>query len=121
TGRSPLISEAVRGEGAVLVDVRGRPVTGGVHPMGDLAPRDVVARAVCARMRDSGDSHVYLDARGIDGFAARFPTVSASCRRIGVDPAVDRIPVAPAAHFACGGVITDVHGRTGVPGLFAAG
>lgn len=120
-GRSPLISEAVRGEGAVLVDSRGRPVTAGAHPMGDLAPRDVVARAICARLRESGDAHVFLDARGVDDFADRFPTVTASCRRIGVDPAVDRIPVAPAAHFSCGGVVTDVHGRTGVPGLLAAG
>ncbi|WP_182348614.1 L-aspartate oxidase [Tomitella gaofuii] len=120
-GRSPLVSEAVRGEGGVLVDARGRSVTDGVHPMGDLAPRDVVARAIAARMRETGAAHVFLDARAVEGFAARFPTVTAACRRIGVDPTADRIPVAPAAHFSCGGVVTDVHGRTGVPGLFAAG
>ncbi|MFZ2174429.1 MAG: L-aspartate oxidase [Rhodococcus sp. (in: high G+C Gram-positive bacteria)] len=120
-GRRPLISEAVRGEGAVLVDTRGTSVTAGVHPLGDLAPRDVVSRAIASRLRELGDDHVYLDARRLSGFAQRFPTVTASCLAAGIDPREQLIPVAPAAHYACGGVVTDVHGRTAVDGLYAAG
>ena len=120
-GRRPLISEAVRGEGAKLVDSEGNSVTSGVHPMGDLAPRDVVSRAIAARMDRLGEDHVYLDARGISGFAHRFPTITASCLAAGIDPHEQLIPVAPAAHYQCGGVVTDTHGRTEVPGLYAAG
>ena len=120
-GRRPLITEAVRGEGATLIDSRGARVTEGVHPMGDLAPRDVVAGAIDTRLRESGDPCVFLDARGIDGFESRFPTVTASCRAAGIDPVSQLIPVVPGAHYSCGGVVTDVTGRTELPGLFAAG
>ncbi|MGB6208180.1 L-aspartate oxidase [Mycobacterium sp.] len=120
-GRRPLVTEAIRGEGAVLVDSQGNSVTAGVHPMGDLAPRDVVAAAIDARMRATGDPCVYLDARGIGDFADRFPTVTAACRKAGINPVRQPIPVTPGAHYSCGGVITDVHGQTELPGLFAAG
>ena len=120
-GRRPLVTEAIRGEGAVLVDSHGNSVTAGVHPMGDLAPRDVVAAAVDARLRATGDPCVYLDARSIADFEDRFPTVTAACRKVGVDPVRQPIPVVPGAHYSCGGVVTDVHGQTELPGLFAAG
>ena len=84
SGRRPLITEALRGEGAVLRDARGDSVTAGVHPMGDLAPRDVVAAAIDARLRETGDACVYLDARGVERLEERFPTVTEACRRSGV-------------------------------------
>jgi L-aspartate oxidase len=120
-GRRPLITEALRGEGAQLVDARGVSVTEGVHPMGDLAPRDIVAAAIQARLAASGDPCVYLDARAIHGIAGRFPTVTAACRAAGIDPTEDLIPVVPGAHYSCGGVVTDPDGRTELQGLFAAG
>lgn len=120
-GRRPLISEALRGEGAVLVDSQGNSITTGVHPLGDLAPRDVVAAAIDARLRETGDACVYLDATAIGDVHSRFPTVTAACLAAGIDPAVRPIPVVPGAHYSCGGVRTDVHGRTDLPGLFAAG
>ncbi|MGZ6792474.1 MAG: L-aspartate oxidase, partial [Mycobacteriales bacterium] len=122
TGQQPLISEAVRGEGAFLVDGTGaRVITAADHPLADLAPRDVVAKAITRRMQALGTDHVFLDARGVEGFAARFPTIDARCREAGVDPRTDVIPVAPAAHYASGGVLTDLDGRTSVPGLYACG
>ncbi|WP_309226589.1 MULTISPECIES: L-aspartate oxidase [unclassified Mycolicibacterium] len=120
-GRCPLITEALRGEGAVLRDRRGDSVTDGVHPMGDLAPRDVVAAAIDARLAATGDDYVYLDARGVADVATRFPTVTAACLAVGIDPARQPIPVVPGAHYSCGGVVTDVHGRTEMAGLYAAG
>ena len=121
SGRRPLITEALRGEGAVLRDARGDSVTAGVHPMGDLAPRDVVAAAIDARLRETGDECVFLDARGVERLEQRFPTVTEACRRAGIEPTRQPIPVVPGAHYSCGGVSTDVHGRTDLPGLLAAG
>jgi L-aspartate oxidase len=120
-GRRPLITEAIRGEGATLVDGQGNSVTAGVHPMGDLAPRDIVAAAIDARLSATGDPCVYLDARRIAGFEQRFPTVTAACLAAGIDPTREPIPVVPGAHYSCGGVLTDLHGRTELAGLFAAG
>ncbi len=125
TGQQPLISEAVRGEGAVLYDGLGRRVMAGVHPQEDLAPRDVVAAAISRTMAEApggiGD-HVFLDATVMGTrFYERFPTITAACRKAGIDPARDRIPVAPAAHFACGGIVADLDGRTDLPGVFAVG
>jgi L-aspartate oxidase len=122
-GQQPLISEAVRGEGAFLVDWSGRRIMAGVHELADLAPRDVVAKALTRRMFEEGKPHEWLDARhlGAEFWAKRFPTILASCRAHGIDPTRDLIPVAPACHYASGGVATDLWGRTGVPGLYATG
>jgi L-aspartate oxidase len=122
-GRCPLVTEAVRGEGAVLVDSRGERVMAGVHPLGDLAPRDVVSAAISRRTAELGDDHVFLDATHLDRptFQRRFPTVLAACLAVGVDPVVSPIPVSPAAHFSCGGIVSTVDGRTPVRGLYAAG
>jgi len=123
TGRQPLVTEALRGEGASLVDASGRPVMAGVHPLGDLAPRDVVAKQMSRVMAAQGVDHLYLDARGLgaDLLRRRFPTLLANCAEIGVDPITAPIPVAPAAHYASGGVRTDVDGATTVRGLHACG
>ncbi len=122
TGQQPLVSEAVRGEGAFLVDDDGVRFMAGVHPLADLAPRDVVAKAIMRRMRAQGRAHMWLDARALGArWAARFPTILESCRAHGIDPAHDLIPVAPAQHYASGGVRTDLFGRATIPGLFAAG
>jgi L-aspartate oxidase len=120
-GRRPLVTEAVRGHGAVLVDPAGRRVMAGEHPLADLAPRDVVSAAITRRMAATGAPCVYLDATALADFPVRFPTVHAACAAIGVDPRRDPIPVSPAAHYSCGGVLTDTRGRTAVTGLYAAG
>ena len=125
TGQQALISEAVRGEGAILFDGAGRRVMQGVHPLEDLAPRDVVASAISRRMAEApggvGD-HVFLDATHLgEKFYERFPSITEACKKAGIDPARDRIPVAPAAHYACGGVPADLDGVTEMPGFFAIG
>jgi L-aspartate oxidase len=141
-GQCPLITEALRGAGAVLVDAAGRPVMAGRHPLGDLAPRDVVAAAMQQRMARYGqqsrgqqnaagqsggqhgpDDHLWLDATRVGRAVLDrdFPTVVGLCRARGIDPAAEPIPVAPGAHYACGGVRAGLDGRTSVPGLYAVG
>ncbi|MET9554196.1 L-aspartate oxidase [Streptomyces sp. NPDC006645] len=122
-GQQPLVSEAVRGEGAHLVDADGVRFMLDQHELAELAPRDIVAKGIMRRMREQGADHMYLDARhfGADMWATRFPTILAACRAHGIDPVTEPIPVAPAAHYASGGVRTDLRGRTTVPGLYACG
>ena len=124
-GQCPLITEALRGAGAVLVDAAGQPVMTGRHPLGDLAPRDVVSAAMQERMAsaDGPADHLWLDATALGGARLEqdFPTVTAACRARGVDPAVEPIPVAPGAHYACGGIRAGLAGQTSLAGLFAVG
>ncbi|MDX6203242.1 MAG: L-aspartate oxidase [Frankiales bacterium] len=122
-GQQPLVSEAVRGEGAFLVDDAGHRFMQGLHPMADLAPRDVVAKAIMRRMTETGADHVWLDARGFgeEKWRTRFPTILASCLEHGINPVRELIPVAPASHYVSGGVRADLYGRTSVPGLYACG
>ncbi|MCX5377668.1 L-aspartate oxidase [Streptomyces sp. NBC_00091] len=122
-GQQPLVSEAVRGEGAYLVDADGVRFMVGQHELAELAPRDIVAKGIMRRMQEQGARHMYLDARhfGARMWEHRFPTILAACRSHGIDPVTEPIPVAPAAHYASGGVRTDLHGRTTVPGLYACG
>jgi len=119
--QQPLVSEALRGEGALLVDGDGKRFMVGQHPLAELAPRDVVAKGIHRVMLASGTDHVYLDARHVPDLARRFPTITASCLAAGVDPTLEPIPVAPAAHYASGGVRTDLFGRTSIDGLYACG
>ncbi|CAM9519474.1 unnamed protein product, partial [Ectocarpus sp. 13 AM-2016] len=121
--RSFLLTEALRGEGARLVDRRGRCFAKNYHPDGELAPRDVVSRTILSEMRLQRAPHMYLDIshRPADWIRGRFPSIYEHCLRQGLDMTVQPLPVVPAAHYFCGGVATDLTGRTTVPGLFAAG
>jgi L-aspartate oxidase len=123
TAQQPLVSEALRGEGAYLRDSDGKRFMVGRHELAELAPRDVVAKSIHRVLRDEGSPNVWLDARhlGAEFLAERFPTIMASCRVAGIEPTTDLVPVAPAAHYASGGVRTDLHGRTSIPGLYACG
>jgi L-aspartate oxidase len=122
-GQQPLVSEAVRGEGAVLRDDAGVAFMANEHSLADLAPRDIVAKAIMRRMRATGSEHVWLDGRhlGADVWVRRFPTILESCRLRGIDPVTDLIPVAPAQHYVSGGVRTDIDGRSSIRGLYACG
>lgn len=117
-----LISEAVRGEGAILRNAAGEAFMGRYHELGDLAPRDVVARALVSEMRREGSDFARLDCTGLGiDLAARFPAIYQHCLAAGIDMHSQPIPVAPAAHYLMGGVVTDTFGRTTVPGLYACG
>lgn len=122
-GERALISEAVRGEGAILRDHEGRAFMPEYHPQADLAPRDIVARAIDAQMKKSGAPHVWLDITGRPEaeLRARFPHIFETCLRHGINMSRDMIPVVPAAHYLCGGVRTNLSGETGLPGLYACG
>jgi L-aspartate oxidase len=111
----PLLSEALRGHGALLLDQHHRRF------VDELLPRDIVARAILAQAQADGRDYVWLDARPIEGFAERYPTLFAVLRESGLDPANDLLPVAPAAHYLCGGILTDLDGATSLTGLWAAG
>ncbi len=111
----PLLSEALRGHGAILRDANGERF------VDELAPRDVVSRAEARRMLELGVDHVFLDATGLDDFDQRFPTIAAALAGAGLDPARDWLPVAPAAHYTCGGIVSDLRGASALPGLWAAG
>lgn len=120
TSPMPLLTEALRGEGAVLIDRSGRRFMHEVHPLAELAPRDVVALALWRKIEEGDD--VFLDATRLDGdFGLGFPTVARLCRAHGFDPARDPLPVAPAAHYHMGGIVVDHRGATTIPGLWACG
>ena len=118
-----LISEAVRGEGAVLIDAHGERFMQNIHPLAELAPRDVVARGIQRTMIEQGGQPVLLDATalGSEFLAQRFPSITKACRSYGLNWGKEPIPVTPAAHYWMGGIATDTFGRTSVPGLFAVG
>lgn len=111
----PLLSEALRGHGALLRDAAGERF------VDELQPRDIVSRAICAQMTEDETDHVWLDATVLDDFSVRFPTIQDALDKVGLDPANDWLPVAPAAHYCCGGVVADLDGATSMPGLWVAG
>lgn len=115
-----LITEAVRGQGGILLNSKGVPVMNGVHPMKDLAPRDIVSRRLFEEIYKKGEA-VYLDITGISNFEIKFPGVTALCKKAGVSLEKGLIPVSPGAHFTMGGIMTDIHGRTSLDGLYAVG
>src|SRR6478736_3283540 len=117
----PLLSEALRGDGAVLRDEDGLRFMVDEHPLADLAPRDVVARAIARRLVARGLDHLWLDATSINDFPIKFPTIWASAQRAGLDPRVDFLPVAPAAHYLSGGIVVDLDGASTLPGLWSCG
>jgi len=123
TGERFLISEAVRGEGAILRNTAGEAFMGAYHPMADLAPRDIVARAIDTEMKKSGAPHVWLDIthRNEAFLRERFPQIFQACKKLGFNLAHDLIPVVPAAHYTCGGVATNLAAETSLPGLYACG
>jgi L-aspartate oxidase len=121
TAQQPLISEALRGEGAHLVDTDGKRFMVGQHELAELAPRDIVAKAIHRVLLATGADHVYLDARLVPDVATRFPTITAVCGAAGIDPVTQLIPVAPAAHYASGGIRTDLRGRSSIAQLYACG
>ena len=116
-----MLQQCVRGEGAHLVDASGHRFMTDLHEMAELAPRDIVSRAIVGRIAEQGGANVWLDCRPIQNFATRFPGINAVLNRFGIDATKDRVPVHPAAHYFVGGVRTDASGRTDVPGLLAAG
>jgi len=122
-GQSFLVTEAVRGEGAILRNAPGEAFMVRYDPRLDLAPRDIVARAIDSEMKIHGTEHVYLDCRHLDAdrFAQHFPTILEKCHSIGLDVSKDMIPVAPAAHYSCGGIQADLSGRTTIRHLYAVG
>lgn len=120
-GQQPLISEAVRGEGAFLVNDKGERFMSGLHPQADLAPRDIVAKEIFRQMKEHNAPHVWLDATKIKDFKDRFPTIYISCIENGIDPTTQLIPVSPASHYASGGVKVDLNGATNVKNLYACG
>ena len=111
----PLLSEALRGHGALIRDLDGKRF------VDELQPRDVVSRAITHKMLEEDADHMLLDATGLERFDERFPTIAADLRSAGLDPARDYLPIAPAAHYHCGGIVTDLDGASSLPGLWAAG
>ncbi|MEK6580373.1 MAG: L-aspartate oxidase, partial [Bdellovibrionota bacterium] len=123
TARTFLISEAIRGEGAILRSLSGDDFMGRYHEMGSLAPRDVVARAIDMEIKKSGDKNVFLDCSNINGdvLKKKFPNIFETCKFYGIDITSEMIPVVPAAHYTCGGVLTDENAQTTISGLYAVG